>query len=144
MNEKIQLQSGAMLEMTFLDFETAMQLLSAVSEELLKVNVDLGNIDLSDLTGSEMDNNIINTLKNVVLTMVVSKNLREMLNVAFARCTYNGAKINADTFEKVEARKDYFVVCWEVLKFNLLPFLPGIGSSFLTNLGMTGSTPKQK
>ncbi|MCK5611971.1 hypothetical protein KAR91_59425, partial [Candidatus Pacearchaeota archaeon] len=106
--------------------------------------VDLGNVDLTDLTNTDLDKDILNTLKNIVLSMVVSKELRIGLNDAFGRCLYNNLKIDNETFESVETRSDYFMVCWEVLRFNLSPFLPKIDLLSSLKAGINTNIPKQK
>jgi hypothetical protein len=141
MNEKLKLASGAMLEMTLLSFEDGFQLFSIVSEELLKINIDLGNIKISELADRDMDNNFLNTLKNIVLSLIISKKLKDSLNSAFGRCLYNNLKIDSETFEDVNRRSDYLIVCWEVLRFNLSPFFPKSGLSFITNLGKSTENP---
>lgn len=135
MEKKIKLQSGATLEMTMLSFKEGRNLFSVISKELMKVNMDLGDINISDITGSNMDSNFLNTFKNSILTLVTSELLEDALQNSFGRCIYNNKKIDEDTFEDIGARSDYFAVCWEIIRFNLTPFLPKIDLPFLKNLG---------
>lgn len=144
MNERIKLESGAFLDITMLDFESGLSLFSVISKELLKINVDIGDLNINDLAGSELTNDFLNTIKNTILTLVVSEELRLSLKKAFERCTYNNSKIDNDIFEDVKIRSDYFIVCWEVLKFNLSPFLPKNVSMLLGKVGTNTNIQKQK
>lgn len=136
MNARVKLESGVMLEMTMLSFEEGLELFQAVSKELINLKLDLGDIDLSSLSESDAGDakEFINTIKNAVLSMIVSNDIKSCIKNAFKRCLYNNIKIDESTFEDVESRGDYFIVCWEVLKFNITPFLPKKNLQSITSL----------
>ncbi len=121
---KVSLPSGAELEMTLAPFLEGERLFAATAECLKSVNID-GDISVEDLTSS------FNSLKNVFLSCITSKDLKDALLSCLKRCTYNGQRITSwDIFEEEKAREDYLSVCWEVVKFNLTPFTKSLFSKF--------------
>lgn len=112
-NEKVSLPSGAVLEMTVAPFLEGRRLLSAVSACIKSVKVDASLGDASNL----------NSLKDVFLSCLTSKDVEDALLECMKRCTYNGQRITSwDIFEDMKAREDYMTICVEVAKFNLAPF----------------------
>lgn len=65
-----------------------------------------------------------------------SQHVENALWACFERCTYNGAKIDKDTFEPLAAREDYMKVCIEVAKGNVFPFMSGLFVAFKTGMAM--------
>lgn len=113
MNKKVSLPSGAELEMTLAPFLEGRKLLAAVSGCIKSVKVDAELGDVSNL----------NSLKDVFLSCLTSKEVEDALLGCLKRCTYNGQRITSwDIFEDLKAREDYMTVCVEVSKFNLAPF----------------------
>lgn len=113
MNEKVSLPSGAVLEMTMAPFLEGRKLLAAISSciKSVKVDADLGQ------------QSSLNSLKDVFLGCLTSKEVEDALLDCLKRCTYNGQRITSwDIFEDLKAREDYMTVCLEVSKFNLAPF----------------------
>jgi hypothetical protein len=113
------LPSGAVLEINLAPFLDANSLNRAVAKELLKIKFD-GELDLNDH----------NFIKDIICTAISSDDIMSALWNCFKRCTYNGVKMNQDTFENEDARGDYFTVCKEVLIENLRPFGKGLLSQF--------------
>ena len=134
---KVSLPSGAELEMTLAPFLEGEKLFSATAECLKSVQID--GLNAEDLTAS------FESLKNVILSCITSKELKESLLACLKRCTYNGQRITSwDIFEDVNAREDYLSVCWEVVKFNLTPFTKSLFSKFSMSLGNTKTNPELK
>lgn len=65
-------------------------------------------------------------IKDLVYTAFSSELIMSALEACFKRCTYNGLRIDANTFEPEEARQDYFITCKEVLIEQLRPFAPAL------------------
>lgn len=123
-NEEVVLPSGAKLEMTLAPFSESEDLFSCFADCLKKVNVDM-NADAEDL-GTHL-----NSLKEVFLNCLTSKELKSSLLRCLKRCSYNKRRITDwEIFEDVEARQDYLSVCWEVSRFNLAPFTKNLFSKF--------------
>ena len=111
------LPSGAILEITLAPFADANNLKKAIASEMKGLHLT-----------SEMSLTDANFLKDAVFTAIASERILACVEQCFKRCTYNGLKINADTFEPAEARGDYDLICYEVVKENLLPFLKGLSA----------------
>ena len=143
MNMKKKLKSGAMLEVQMASFSDGIKLLEVVAEELKKVNIDIENLSLD----KEITNGFIGTFKDLILNAITSTKLRECLDKCFLPCLYNTSKVNDTLFEdNMKAREDYLIICWEVLRYNLAPFLKGIDLSVLqeATTKLTTSIPTQK
>jgi len=144
MNTKKRLKSGAELEITMSSFRDAKELFEVLAKELRNNEIDIKTLDLKQ----EIDGGVINSIKNIILDILTSKIIEQALNKCFSLALYNNKKINDDLFDNDEkARSDYYIICWEVARYNLSPFFKGIDlSSFkdlLPNLTNT-NIPKQK
>lgn len=123
-NEKVSLPSGAELEMTLAPFLEGERLLSAIAECIKDVKID-GNTDVNDLMSN------VNNIKDMFLNCLTSQKVKDATLACLKRCTYNKNRITSwDIFDDVNAREDYFNVCWEVVKFNLTPFTKSLFSKF--------------
>lgn len=108
---------GAEVKINIADFISSMKLKKAVVEAIKESNIDVANIDLNNLKIGAIDSII-----QAILTIDSSDKVDESLFKCLARCTYNGEKITKETFESVEARKDYYEIIIACLKENLAPF----------------------
>ena len=104
------LPSGSELKITVGSFAESKALYQAILEEAKDLKMD---------AQAEVD---VNLFKDLFCTMMSSKKVESALWGCMRRVTYNGLKITESTFEDVEARQDYFEVCFEVAKENILPF----------------------
>ena len=135
--KKVSLPSGAELEITLAPFMEGERLFTATAECLKSVKVD-GKTDVQDLTSN------INSLKDAFLSCLTSQDMKDAILVCLKRCTYNRKRItNWDVFDSIEARQDYLAVCWEVVKFNLTPFMKSLISK-LSGLMETQEKPAQQ
>lgn len=117
--KKITLPSGAKLEIDLAPFADANALNKAVAKELKGMKFD-PELNLTDPV----------FIKDLACTAFSSDEIMNALEVCFRRCTYNGLKIDASTFEAEDARQDYFIVCREVLIEQIRPFAKGLLSLF--------------
>jgi hypothetical protein len=115
--KSVTLPSGKKIEVALAPFVEGKRLYQAVASELIRVDID-------------SDGDVSNVLKNVLLLMVSSPKVEEALEPCLRRCTYDGKKLSADTFEPPEARADYVDFCTEVAKENLLPFTKSLYAQF--------------
>jgi hypothetical protein len=132
MNLKKTLDSGSILEVTLAPFEVGHKLLKSVMKELESVKISMGvkAKSLQEFFDLDVNDEAINTLKNLLTRLIGSELVEESLWACMERATYNNKKINRDTFEEVKAREDFLIVAKEVLWFNLSPFLKNISSLF--------------
>jgi len=112
---KKELPSGAKLEINLAPFADANALYKAAAKELKSIKVS-----------PEMDVFDANFIKDIGCSLICSDEITNAVMVCVKRCTYNGLKIDSDTFESEEARGDYTSVLLEVAKENLIPFLKGL------------------
>lgn len=151
MNYKKTLDSGAVLEVTLAPFAVGHRLLKAVMSEIEQIKISIGDVkDISTIFSSEMNDSVINTIKNLITRVLSSDVIEEALWVCMERATYDGKKITRDTFEDMNVRADYFIVAKEVLWFNLTPFfknlksivsIPPLGSTTTPKLSSKGKNP---
>lgn len=128
MNTKKRLKSGAELEITMASFRDSKKLVDVIAKELKNNDIDIKTLNLE----SEIDGGIINSFKNIFLGILINPDITEALNKCFAKALYNNKKITEDLFDNDEkARGDYFIICWEVARYNLAPFLNGIDLSLI-------------
>jgi len=122
-------------------FKQAMALKSAILKEVSKADFDLS---FGDMRVEDFD---VSALAKLAAAVDSSPEVYACLFDCLSRCTYGGHKITEVTFEKVEARADYYEIVIACLKENLLPFFGGLLSKlapFLQGLqeAQAGSTPK--
>lgn len=124
---EVVLPSGAVLKITVAPFADSKRLCQAVLRQA-------SAIQLAD----KLD--IAYFLKDVFCLSFSSPEIEAALWECFKRCTYNSgdadAKISSDTFEDVKARDDYMVVCIEVAKDNIFPFMKSLYAQFSTVVGL--------
>lgn len=112
------LPSGATLKITVAPFHDAKALYQACLEELKFLKVD---------PNDEID---VNLFKDLFCAALSSKKIEVALKECLKRVTYNDLKIDEQTFEPVEARQDYILVCFEVAKENIAPFAKSLYAEF--------------
>lgn len=130
--KEVKLPSGAILKITPSPFKEAKALYQALLKEARGVAFST-KTDMAAL------------YKELFCAGFSSPEIEKCLWECFKRCTYDSGKgdlrINDETFEPVEARDDYMVVCMEVAKVNVLPFVKSLYAEFQRALSMTESTP---
>ena len=90
---------------------------------------EVQKLDFSDFNGiafnalTEMD---MLRLKTPLCSILASEELIEAAKTCFKKCTYNGFKIDIDTFENSDARRDFIIVCYHVIWENISPFFENL------------------
>lgn len=120
---EVKLPSGAKLKITPAPFAEAKALYQACLIELKSLRLD---------PKAEVD---VNFFKDLACAGFSSKQVEEALAVCMQRATYNGVKVTDDVFEPIEARDDYFTVCFEVAKANVQPFTKSLYAEYGKLLG---------
>jgi hypothetical protein len=126
---KVALPSGAELDVTMSPFKIARALYMSVADEMKGLKLD---------PKAEVDANF---WKDLLCTGLASKRIEEALAECMKRCTYNGLKITDDTFEPVEARADYLMVCFGVAKENIQPFTKDLFAKYGATFQSLKNTP---
>jgi hypothetical protein len=137
--ESLPLPSGRTLKVAIAPFSVANKLKKIIAAELrtVKIDVDVSKLDL-DLDLSKMDAKALNTMKDIVCTLLASDSVERAFFECAARCTIDGVKITpgtdkeAGSFDDIESRPDFIPVAWEVIRANVGPFFQGLGSLFST------------
>jgi hypothetical protein len=80
-------------------------------------------------------------VKEFICRGLISDDIRRALWKCMDRVTYNGLKIDKDTFEPEEARQDYLEVCWQVAERNVSPFLKGLYARL--SMPLSAQAPQQ-
>lgn len=123
--------SGAVLKILPSPFAAAKALYQAVLREAR-------GIDISSAT------ELPTLYKNLFCAGFSSPEIDRCLWECLKRCTYNKGdadhKITDQTFEPLEARDDYMVVCLEVAKANILPFAKSLYAEYQRVLSTAQST----
>ena len=128
-NLKKTLPSGAILEATLASFEEGNALMKSVVKEVESLKISLGDLNLKNFDiESEMNDEMINTIKNYAARMISSEEIEACLWVCMGRARYDNQPIKKDLFEEAEKRGDYLIIMKEVLVYNLVPFFKGLGS----------------
>lgn len=125
---KITLPSGAVLDITLLPFEEAWGVSQTITKEIERINFDIGSFSLKEFVMSDIVN-----LKNPICAILSSKSIIDAAKICFKRATYNGLKIDSQTFENRDARPDFLPVVFYVIKENVSPFFENLLSSLKTN-----------
>lgn len=115
---EIKLPSGAMLMINPAPFADAKALYQAMLKEVKQISFD---------PKTDIDTEFI---KNVFCTGFSSEIIEAKVWECMKRCTYNKEKLVPDIFEPVEARDDYFTVCFEVAKENIAPFTKSLYAQY--------------
>jgi len=114
---KVELPSGAMLEITVSPLKEGKALYMAIAREMAAVAI-------------QGQDQLFNLLKNVIMAGLASKEIDDAIEACMKRVTYNGLKIDDSTFDPEERRQDYFFARYEVAYDNVLPFLKPLLSKY--------------
>lgn len=123
LGNELTLASGAKLRIQVAPFAVSKALYQAVLREAR-------NLEVNQLAEVEL------LLIKAFALGFSSRHVEDCLWACFERCTYNGAKIDADTFEPESTRDDYVKVCVEVAKANIYPFMKSLFAAFKTGMAI--------
>lgn len=129
-------QSGKRIVINIANFKESAQLKACIAKELLVQNIDLGNADSLAGLKDELNNSVpklLNTAKNLLLSCEVSEEFNKALFNCLQHCTYDNLQVREQLFDDVpEAREDYYMIVFECIKENILPFFKGLLSKLKT------------
>jgi hypothetical protein len=129
MSIKITLPSGSKLEITPLPYLKAWGVSQDVLKEIKKLELDISTLKTIDFQNLMAVDAL--TFTGPLCEILASERILEAAKTCMERCTYNGLKIDSDTFEKIEARQDFLPVVFSVLKENISPFFANLFSFFM-------------
>lgn len=126
------LSSGATLEITRAPFSVSHRLFKTVMRELSQVEINVGakGKDIQDLFKLEVGDQLVNTLKNVAVTLLSSEEIEAVLWVCFDRALYNNQKVTKEIFDEESAAGDYLEIAKEVMIYNMAPFTKSLQSVY--------------
>ncbi len=116
--KEIKLPSGAVLYVHPAPFANSRDLYQAMLKEVKGMKLD---------PKEEVD---VNFFKDLFCVGFSSKEIEACLWKCFERCLINKTRISEDYFEPVEKRDDYFMVCFEIAKENILPFTKSLYAKY--------------
>lgn len=130
---EVPLPSGATLVLKMAPFNDGVRLMKAVAAELRAVGID-AHLDPKKMlvANAEMP---VDLVKNVVCQALTSDALETAMWACAGRSSYvakdpgdavNGVAMDKRCFEPDQARCDYLLAAWEVIRFNLTPFFQGL------------------
>ena len=141
--ENITLKNGHVLGLTIADFGPANRLRKEIVRELRNVKIDT-ELDLTNpkkLLELEMDAKTLNTVKDLICQLLGSDAVEAAVMECAKKCTLQGEKITPASFVKEDAREDFLVVAWEVIKTNVGPFFAGLDLKSLASATAPKSGP---
>lgn len=106
----------------------ALYLKRVVFKELASAGIDIESF----ITKAKNDKSLLdgdfdfNAIIAPIFGLLSSEEIDTAILRCLARCTYDHEKITAETFEKEEAREDYYHLVLECLRINLTPFFRGL------------------
>ncbi|TDE17716.1 phage tail assembly chaperone [Dyadobacter psychrotolerans] len=136
--EQLTVPSGAKVVMDIASFEDAMALKNAVEREIKEAKLSINLAGVSST--SDLD---IGEFLTMAMAVDSSAEVNRCLMKCLMRCTYNGEKITANTFEPRECRQDYMPIMMQCMKDNLTDFFKPLVSK-LFGLSSIQSTNTQK
>ena len=101
----------------------------AVDCEFMGLNVERDNLCLVQITNGKNDAHIVKLNRNPynapnLIKVLSDSEVQKLVIACFQGCLYNNQNLTKDTFEDVEARKDFLQVLLFVGVANVQDFLP--------------------
>lgn len=114
--------------------------MECIEEVIQLIMLKAKELDLTDLAKSfsSIDNFlqqdavvIIPLLQKIICELESSKKFTDLMYEMMGSCTINNVPVTRRLFnDKPELREDYYALKWEVVKYNLAPFLKRISGLF--------------
>jgi hypothetical protein len=124
-------QNGKRIVINTASFKEATALKKAIEKELLKTNVSLDVKSLQEINEKYSMIEFLNLAKNFIFSCETSDEFERVLFECLKHCTYDNIQIKEQLFDDVpEAREDYYMIVFECIKENVLPFFKSLLSKF--------------
>lgn len=120
-------------------FQNAIGLKNAVQKALLVSKIDIASIELGNLEGIDLKDvsfdqvkGLINTLSQVGFSIDSDPEVNKYFLACLERSTFDGERINAEAFERIEIRESYYEIMFACFKEVLSPFFAPLFSKLKT------------
>lgn len=124
MRVKKELSTGSILELDYCNFNVALNLLQKIAKILNNENFKFDSDFLKNIENNDfLNENFLNNILKSLLTAITDNNLIDVIIEAGNQSLINGERITKEYFEEVENTKDFFIVLFEIAKYNLSRFL---------------------
>jgi hypothetical protein len=131
MTKEFKGQNGKRIVINTASFKEATALKKAIEKELLKTNVSLDVKSLQEINEKYSMIEFLNLAKNFIFSCETSDEFERVLFECLKHCTYDNIQIKEQLFDDVpEAREDYYMIVFECIKENVLPFFKSLLSKF--------------
>ena len=145
MSKELKGQNGARIVINSASFKKATALKKAIEKELLKTNISLDAKSLKDINEKYSMVEFINMAKNFIFSCETSDEFEKVLFDCLEYCLYDNIPIREQLFDDVpEAREDYYIIIFECIKENIVPFFKSLPSKLSILNPIKGSNQKQK
>jgi hypothetical protein len=125
--EKIDLPSGAILEIGLLPYEEAWKVQQKIALAIKGIEIDKNSIDFKNLWSTD-----VFVLKGAICQILGNDAVIQAAKECFKKCLYNNQKITNMTFDEKESRQDFLYCVAYALKANIEPFFAGLASILST------------
>ena len=138
-------ENGARIVINPVSFKEATALKKAIEKELLKTNISFDAKSLQEINEKYSMMEFINIAKNFIFSCETSDEFERVLFDCLKHCTYDNIQIKEQLFDDVpEAREDYYMIIFECIKENIIPFFKSLPSKLSILNPIKGSNQKQK
>lgn len=145
MTKEIKGENGARIVINTASFKEATALKKAIEKELLKTNIALDAKSLQEINEKYSMMEFINIAKNFIFSCETSDEFERVLFDCLKHCTYDNVQVKEQLFDDIpEAREDYYMIVFECIKENILPFFKSLPSKLSILNPIKGSNQKQK
>ena len=125
---------GLPIVLNYADIEVVEELMQLIIRQAEELDLEPVIKKLTGLSTDEILQLDIETflpllplLQKIICKLESSKEFKNIVYRLLSSCTYNGVCINKQLFnDKPELREDYYMLEWEVIKFNIRPFLKNL------------------
>lgn len=124
MRERKKLISGSVLELEYCSFKDALNLLQKIAKIINQDNdFKLDNDFIKSFNEKSFNDAFLNKILKSILDGIADNQLIDLIIKCGENSLINGERITLDYFEDVNNCKDFFVVLFEISKYNLSRFL---------------------
>lgn len=129
MRTKKILSTGSTLELGYTSFGNCMELLnigaSIIREDIPSFKLDSNLFKKENVEkNKELWQEVLKNFLPILLNAIINKYLLDVVLKCADESLINGDRINKEYFEKPENRKDFFIVLYEVILYNVKAFSP--------------------
>lgn len=145
MTKEFKGENGARIVINSASFKEATALKKAIEKELLKTNISFDAKSLQEINDKYSMMEFINIAKNFIFSCETSDEFERVLFDCLKHCTYDNIQIKEQLFDDVpEAREDYYMIIFECIKENIIPFFKSLPSKLSILNPINGKSQKQK